>query len=87
MGNYVLAEENLRRAAEKENDPTVLDHLGDLFQRTDRLKLAAASWERGPSAMEQNRSRRNRAERCGEGSKETRRHPREIAKESSSPAK
>jgi tetratricopeptide (TPR) repeat protein len=62
MGNYVLAEENLRRAAEKENDPTVLDHLGDLFQRTDRLKLAAASWERAlqqwtktvPAEVEQN---------------------------------
>jgi tetratricopeptide (TPR) repeat protein len=47
MGNYVLAEENLRRAVDKVNsDPTVLDHLGDLFQKTDRLKLAAASWER-----------------------------------------
>jgi tetratricopeptide (TPR) repeat protein len=47
MGKYELAEENLRKAVEKVNgDPTVLDHLGDLFQRTDRLKLAAASWER-----------------------------------------
>ena len=47
MGNYELAEENLRRAVDKaNNDPTVLDHLGDLFQKTDRLKLAAASWER-----------------------------------------
>jgi tetratricopeptide (TPR) repeat protein len=47
MGNYDLAEENLRKAVDKvNNDPTVLDHLGDLFQKTDRLKLAAASWER-----------------------------------------
>ncbi len=47
QGNYDLAEENLRKAVEKvNNDPTVLDHLGDLFQKTDRLKLAAASWER-----------------------------------------
>jgi tetratricopeptide (TPR) repeat protein len=47
LGNFDLAEVNLRKAAEKvNNDPTVLDHLGDLFQRTDRLKLAAASWER-----------------------------------------
>jgi len=51
MGNYVLAEENLRKAVDKvNNDPTVLDHLGDLFQKTDRLKLAASSWER---ALEQ----------------------------------
>ena len=47
MGNMDMAEENLRKAVDKaNNDPTVLDHLGDLFQRTDRLKLAAASWER-----------------------------------------
>ena len=47
QGNYDLAEENLRKAVDKiNNDPTVLDHLGDLFQKTDRLKLAAASWER-----------------------------------------
>jgi hypothetical protein len=27
-------------------DPTVQDHLGDLYQKTGRLKLAAAHWER-----------------------------------------
>ncbi len=47
LGNYDLAEENLRKASERiGNDPTVLEHLGDLFQKTDRLKLAAAYWER-----------------------------------------
>jgi tetratricopeptide (TPR) repeat protein len=47
MGNYDLAEENLRKALEHvNNDPTVLDHMGDLFQKTDRLKLAAGYWER-----------------------------------------
>jgi len=47
LGNYDLAEENLRKAVEKtQNDPTVLDHMGDLMQKTDRLKLAAAYWER-----------------------------------------
>ncbi len=47
LGNYVLAEENLRKAAERtNNDPTILDHLGDLYLKTDRLKLAAAYWER-----------------------------------------
>jgi tetratricopeptide (TPR) repeat protein len=47
MGNYDLAEENLRKASEKiGNDGTVQDHLGDLFNRTGRLKLAAAHWER-----------------------------------------
>ncbi|MGC1975723.1 MAG: hypothetical protein WA671_03310, partial [Candidatus Sulfotelmatobacter sp.] len=28
------------------SDPTVQDHLGDLYQKTGRLKLAAAHWER-----------------------------------------
>ena len=28
------------------NDPTVLEHMGDLYQKTDRLKLAAGYWER-----------------------------------------
>ena len=47
LGNYDLAEDNLRRASERiSNDPTILDHLGELYQRTGRLKLAAAQWER-----------------------------------------
>jgi hypothetical protein len=47
MGNYTLAEENLRKAMDRiQNDPTVLDHMGDLLQKTDRLKLATAYWER-----------------------------------------
>ncbi|MGZ4789037.1 MAG: tetratricopeptide repeat protein [Terriglobales bacterium] len=47
MGNYEMAEENLRKAIERaNNDPTVLDHMGDLYQKTDRLKLAAGYWER-----------------------------------------
>jgi hypothetical protein len=29
-----------------ESDPTVQDHLGDLYQKTGRLKLAAAHWDR-----------------------------------------
>jgi tetratricopeptide (TPR) repeat protein len=47
MGNYDLAEENLRRASERiNNDPTFHDHLGELYMKTGRLKLAAANWER-----------------------------------------
>ncbi len=51
LGNYDQAEEVLRKASERLNsDPTVHDHLGDLYQKTGRLKLAAAHWER---AMEE----------------------------------
>jgi tetratricopeptide (TPR) repeat protein len=47
MGNYELAEENLLRASERiGNDPTIHDHLGDLFLKTGRLKQAAVHWER-----------------------------------------
>lgn len=47
MGDYVLAEENLRRATERiGSDPTVQDHLGEVYAKTGRLKLAAAAWER-----------------------------------------
>ena len=47
MGNYDLAEENLRRASEKiGSDPTVQAHLGDLYQKTNRLKLATTHWQR-----------------------------------------
>ena len=47
MGNYELAEENLRRAAERMNDdPTIHDHLGELYMKTGRIKLAATNWER-----------------------------------------
>jgi len=47
MGNYELAEENLRRASEKiGTDPTVQAHLGDLYMKTGRLKLATTHWQR-----------------------------------------
>ena len=46
MGNYELAEENLRQAVDRDqSDPTVHDHLGDLYEKTGRIRLAAAQWE------------------------------------------
>jgi tetratricopeptide (TPR) repeat protein len=47
LGKYELAEENLLKASQKIiTDPTVHDHLGDLYQKTGRLKQAATHWER-----------------------------------------
>jgi len=47
LGKYDLAEENLTKAeAHMGSDPTVQEHLGDLYQKTGRLKLAAAHWDR-----------------------------------------
>ena len=48
LGKYDLAEDNLIKASQHEmgSDPTVQEHLGDLYQKTGRLKLAATHWER-----------------------------------------
>jgi tetratricopeptide (TPR) repeat protein len=46
MGDYELAEENLKKAVDRDQtDPTVHDHLGDLYEKTGRIHLAAAQWE------------------------------------------
>jgi len=47
LGKYDLAEDNLIKASQHMgDDPTVQEHLGDLYQKTGRLKLAVAHWER-----------------------------------------
>jgi len=47
LGKYDLAEENLNKASVHMGaDPTVQEHLGDLYQKTGRLKMAAVHWER-----------------------------------------
>jgi tetratricopeptide (TPR) repeat protein len=47
LGQYPLAEENLRKANERGNsDPTVHDHLGEVYEKTGNLKMAVAQWER-----------------------------------------
>jgi len=47
LGNYELAEESLRRAMDHiSKDPTVHDHMGEVYSKTGRLKLAVAQWER-----------------------------------------
>lgn len=47
QAKYDLAEEYLRKAVAKiSNDATLHEHLGDLYQKTGRLKLAADHWAR-----------------------------------------
>ena len=47
MGNYEMAEEMLHKAMDhNSSDPTVHDHMGEVYAKTGRLKLAAAQWER-----------------------------------------
>ncbi|HKW16441.1 MAG TPA: tetratricopeptide repeat protein [Terriglobales bacterium] len=47
LGKYDLAEDNLTKASQHMGaDPTVQEHLGDLYQKTGRLRLAATHWER-----------------------------------------
>jgi len=46
LGEYELSEENLRQAVDRDQtDPTVHDHLGDLYEKTGRIRQAAAQWE------------------------------------------
>jgi tetratricopeptide (TPR) repeat protein len=46
MGQYPMAEDNLRKASERvSSDPTVHDHLGELYEKTGRLRLAVAQWD------------------------------------------
>lgn len=50
LGQYALSEENLHKAIERiSTDPAVHDHLGELYEKTGRLKLAAAQWEQSLS--------------------------------------
>jgi tetratricopeptide (TPR) repeat protein len=47
MGQYELAEDNLRQAVDRDQtDPTVHEHMGDLYEKTGRIRQAAAQWER-----------------------------------------
>jgi tetratricopeptide (TPR) repeat protein len=47
LGKYDLAESNLTKATQHMgDDPTVQEHLGDLYQKTGHLRLAATHWER-----------------------------------------
>lgn len=46
LGQYGPAEENLRKAlARLSTDPSVHDHMGELYEKTGRLQEAAAQWE------------------------------------------
>jgi tetratricopeptide (TPR) repeat protein len=46
-GQYALAEENIRKANERNSgDPTIHDHLGEVYEKTGKLKLAVSQWER-----------------------------------------
>ena len=46
LGDYNKAEKHLQQAlARGATDPTVHDHLGDVYEKNGQLKLAAAQWE------------------------------------------
>ena len=46
LGQFEQSEDNLRKAVERTStDPTVHDHLGDLYEKTGRIRLAASQWE------------------------------------------
>ena len=46
-GQYALAEQFLRQAIDRSaSDPTVHDHLGEVYEKTGRLKQAVEQWDR-----------------------------------------
>jgi tetratricopeptide (TPR) repeat protein len=46
MGEYELAEDNLRQAVSRDQtDPTVHEHMGDLYEKTGRIRQAAEQWQ------------------------------------------
>ncbi len=54
MGKYDLAEANLRKAIDRiGDDPTVNDHIADLYQHTGRLQQAVVHWERAIAEWKQ----------------------------------
>ena len=47
LGQYSEAEDYLHQANERMSaDPTVHDHLGEVYEKTGNLKMAVAQWER-----------------------------------------
>ena len=79
MGEYELAEENLRQAVERDQtDPTVHDHLGDLYEKTGRIRLAAAQWELSLSEYSPVCNRRRGAGRRSQGAAQARNRPGET---------
>jgi len=46
MGDYESAEQYLHQAVERDSgDASIHDHMGDLYEKTGRIRLAAAQWE------------------------------------------
>lgn len=55
LKKYDLAEANLLKALEKlPKDPTIHDHLGDVYLATDRFKLATSEYEKSLHVYRQN---------------------------------
>ncbi len=47
LGQYAPAETNLKMAIDRSpTDASIHDHLGEVYEKTGRLKLAASQWER-----------------------------------------
>ena len=72
MGEYELAEDNLRQAVNRDQtDPTVHMHLGDLYEKTGRIRLAAAQWQLSLDEFAKASRCRCGARRRGKGAEKT----------------
>jgi tetratricopeptide (TPR) repeat protein len=51
LGQYALAEDYSRRAAlRNHNDPTILDHLGEIYAKNGKLQQAIVEWQKSLAA-------------------------------------
>ena len=81
MGNYELAEENLRRASERMgDDPTIHDHLGELYMKTGRAEAGRDPLGALAGRVEQDHSRRGRHRQRRQGAEGTGCRPRQAGK-------
>lgn len=52
LGRYEQAEDSLRRALDRDKfDATIHEHMGDLYEKTGRTRLAVTQWEMALKAM------------------------------------
>ncbi len=51
QGQYALAEEYARKAVlRSRNDPSVLDHMGEIYAKTGKLQMAVVEWQKSVDA-------------------------------------
>ena len=82
LGRFPEAVAELEKAVdEKQPDGTVLDHLGDAYEKLGRRKQAVAAWQRAGAAYEKEKEPEKAGESEGENEpKSEAQNPKQIQK-------